>query len=183
MHERSGNLGVVKPWNRRDGSLCASNVSVRRHIIMAIKGRIANCADLNILVSAMHHRRRRLEERRRVRAWKRQLTYGIIRLPLSPWRCASCIVYISDGNTRFYLKTYIIYNFTVIIRVIDVPRRKAGPRGSCVLNELLICGPSFFFFFFKRFCTPNVYHDDLNTLWSSGEQRQFFLILNWKCVQ
>lgn len=46
-----------------------SNVSVRRHIIMAIKGRIANCADLNILVSAMHHAdEARHEERRRVRA-------------------------------------------------------------------------------------------------------------------
>lgn len=50
-------VSLVKSQNRcdRDGSSYASNVSVRRHIIMAIKGRIANCADLNILVSAMHH--------------------------------------------------------------------------------------------------------------------------------
>lgn len=64
-------LGTARPRNRhdRDGSSYASNVSVHRHIIMAIKGRLANCADLNILVSAMHHAdEARHEERRRVRA-------------------------------------------------------------------------------------------------------------------
>lgn len=72
MHKcRARDVSLVRPRNRRDrdGSSYASSVSVRRHIIMAIKGRIANCADLNILVNAMHQvDEARHEERRRVRA-------------------------------------------------------------------------------------------------------------------